>query len=89
MDGSDPGVILPVVETIRRAEQINDPHEFFNWFDDYMLGVILAVTSWRVLKQKSHAIAYLIAAWGMATGGMSLSLMSQLKTQDEPGIFSW
>jgi hypothetical protein len=86
------GVLLPIAETIRRANQILDPANFFKWFDDYILGFILIVAAYRVLKRKPDAVLYLIAVWGMAVGGHFLSFLGQFEyyktPTGDPGLFS-
>ena len=86
------GLFLPVAETIRRINQILDYREFFSWFDDYILGGILLLAAYSVIKNKKNSVAYLIAAWGVATGALFLSLLGQFKyyqtTAGDPGIFS-
>ena len=86
------GIFLPVAETVRRIHQIFDMKEFFSWFDDYIFGMILLYAAFRTLTQKFNAISYLIAAWGIGTGGIFLSLLGQLKylqsNTADPGIFS-
>ena len=86
------GVFLPLAETVRRINQILDYREFFNWFDDYILGAILLWAAYRVFKKKNNSIAYLIAAWGIAAGALFLSFLGQFKyyqaSSGDPGIFS-
>ena len=86
------GLFLPIAETIRRVNQILDYREFFNWFDDYMLGAILVWAAYLTLKGVKNAVAYLIAAWGVATGALFLSFLGQFRYYQtalgDPGIFS-
>ena len=86
------GLLLPIAETIRRINQLLDYREFFSWFDDYILGAILLWSAYRALKGIKNSVAYLIAAWGIATGAVALSFLAQFnyyKTPGgEPGIFS-
>jgi hypothetical protein len=85
------GGLLPWAETIRRANQLFELANFFKWFDDYMLGFILVIVAYRAIKKKKESIAYLIAAWGMAAGGLSLSFLGQFAYYEtpagDPGLF--
>jgi hypothetical protein len=86
------GIFLPLAETVRRINQLHDLREFFNWFDDYILGGILLWAAYRVLKHRNRAALYLIAAWGIATGAVLLSFLGQFSYYNspsgDPGIFS-
>lgn len=86
------GIFLPLAETIRRINQIADMKEFFSWFDDYILGILLLVAAYRALKERPNSISYLIAAWGVCTGALFLSFIGQFSyfesTTGDPGIFS-
>jgi hypothetical protein len=86
------GVFLSAAETIRRINQILDYREFFSWFDDYLLGAVLLWSAYKVFTKDKNSVAYLIAAWGMATGALSLSFLGQFKHYQtnsvDPGIFS-
>ena len=86
------GIFLPLAETVRRINQISDLKEFFNWFDDYILGFILLVAAYRAIKKRPNSISYLIAAWGIGTGALFLSFLGQFNyyksPSGEPGIFS-
>lgn len=86
------GIFLPLAETTRRINQISELKEFFSWFDDYILGIILLVAGYRALKKRPNSISFLIAAWGICTGALLLSFLGQFNYYDtptgEPGIFS-
>ena len=86
------GLFLPIAETVRRVNQILDYREFLSWFDDYILGAILLLAAYSVFKNMKNSVAYLIAAWGVATGALFLSLLGQFKYYQtpagDPGIFS-
>jgi len=86
------GVLLPLAESIRRINQLLDPLLFFTWFDDYILGFILVYTAYRVISKKINAPIYLLAAWGVAVGGLANSLNTTINlnkiTPIENGIFS-
>ena len=72
------GVFLPLMETIRRWNQLTDLHYFFHWFDDYLLGAILLFAAIKVLKYQQEGRVYLAAAWGVSVGAIFLSTLGQL-----------
>jgi hypothetical protein len=86
------GVVLPLAETLRRSNQLLDPARFLNWFDDYLLGGALLLAAYWVKRQKRNAGSWLIAAWGICVGALSLSFLGQFEYYFEetgdPGIFS-
>lgn len=84
------GVLVPILETIRRCDQLTDPSYFINWFDDYVMGAFLVIAAWQVYKSPLNGRPYLCAAWGMATGMMVLSFFGQLQNldQDDPAPVS-
>ncbi len=86
------GIFLPLAEAVRRSNHILDISRFFNWFDDYILGGVLLLAVYWVLRQKANAIAYLVAAWAFAAGALALSFLSQLDkfrtNTPDPGVFN-
>jgi hypothetical protein len=84
------GVFLPLIETIRRSNQLLDPTKFLNWFDDYMLGSVLLISVYLVKKKANDSVSLLIAAWGFASGALFLSFLAQfdIYSKSDPGIFS-
>lgn len=86
------GVILPLAETVRRINQILDYRQFFSWFDDYILGAVLLLSAYQVIKNTKNSGAYLIAAWGIGTGALFLSFIGQFRyyqtNSGDPGVFS-
>jgi hypothetical protein len=84
------GIILPLAETIRRANQLLDPSYFMLWFDDYILGGLLVVAAWRVVKQKQNSLALLTGVWGIGVGALFLSFLGQLDYLEtgDLGLFS-
>ena len=85
-------IFLPLAETVRRINQIPDLKEFFSWFDDYILGLMLFIAAYHALKGKRNSISYLIAAWGICAGALFLSFLGQFRyfntSSGDPGIFS-
>jgi hypothetical protein len=84
------GFFLPLVETIRRSNQILIPAEFLSWFDDYMLGGVLIWAAGRLRRRCKNADLHAIAAWGIATGALFLSSIAQVRdyAKGDPGIFA-
>ena len=68
------GFLLPFAESFRRINILLDPSQFLKWFDDYILGFILVYTSYLVFSDKINSKIYLLAAWGIAVGGVANSL---------------
>jgi hypothetical protein len=83
------GIFLPLIETVRRSNQLLDPAKFLNWFDDYMLGGILLISVYLVKQKSKDSISLLIASWGFACGALFLSFLAQfdIYAKSDPGIF--
>lgn len=73
------GILVPVAETIRRRNQLLQVQHFIYWFDDYILGAILLFAAWKAKQNPLEGQKYLSAAWGLATGGLFLSTMTQVE----------
>lgn len=73
------GILLPVAETIRRRSQLFQFQNFIYWFDDYILGAILLFAAWKARRNPIDGQKYLSAAWGLTTGALFLSTLSQLE----------
>lgn len=86
------GVFLPLAETVRRSNHILDLTRFFNWFDDYILGGVLLLAAYGVIRKQVNAITYLVAAWAFAAGALALSFLGQLDkfrtNTPDPGVFN-
>lgn len=86
------GILLPLAETVRRIQEVLALQNILHWFDDYILGAVLLLAAYTVLKQKQNSAQYLTAAWETAAGALGLSLMGQidglLSGTPDPGIFS-
>jgi hypothetical protein len=86
------GVFLPLAETARRSNQLLDPAQFLNWFDDYLFGGALLLAAYWVKQQKRNAVSWLTAAWGIGVGALFLSFIGQIdyyfEPAGDPGIFS-
>jgi hypothetical protein len=73
------GIITPLLETIRRWDQISDLHYFMSWFDDYLIGGFLIFSAVRTYKDWRTGHKYLIASWGFANGMIFYSFFGQLQ----------
>lgn len=85
------GLLLPAAETARRINQILAFEDVLRWFDDYLLGAVLLLAAF-VVRNKPQKAGYLVAAWGVAAGALTGSLLGQLDgyfsaTADD-GIFA-
>jgi hypothetical protein len=78
------GVLLPVIETIRRWPQLGQIQIWPFWIDDLLLGALLLYGWWRVLKHQDRGRPFLIAAWGVTCGMAYPSFFSQLMSLHEP-----
>jgi hypothetical protein len=78
------GILLPILETIRRWDQLADFRYFIAWFDDYIIGGFLFFGAWKTYRAVAHGVNYLIAAWGFATGMCFYSFFGQLQAINEP-----
>jgi hypothetical protein len=73
------GAMIPVAETIRRRNQLLQLQNFIYWFDDYILGAILLFAAWKAKQDPLDGQKYLSAAWGLTTGALFLSTLSQVE----------
>ncbi|HUR30433.1 MAG TPA: hypothetical protein VMZ69_03320 [Saprospiraceae bacterium] len=78
------GILIIVLETIRRWHQLTDIHFFPAWFDDYLAGGFLIFAAIRTMKSPGGGLRFLTAAWGFATGMMYYSFFIQLSSLDKP-----
>jgi hypothetical protein len=78
------GILLPILETIRRWDQLAELRYFITWFDDYIIGGFLFFGAWKTYKSMSNGVRYLIAAWGFSTGMCFYSFFGQLQAINEP-----
>lgn len=72
------GVLLPVLETLRRGLQ----HwlvETTTMLEDYVAGALLIVAAISVVRQTRHGPVLLVVAWAYVTGLMSTSFWDQLE----------
>jgi hypothetical protein len=78
------GVLLPIVETIRRWQQLGDIRIWPAWLDDVLLGTALLYGASRVAKDIETGRPWLSAAWGLTCGMAYTSFFGQLARLDEP-----
>jgi hypothetical protein len=57
------GLVLPVVETFRRWNQLGDLRVWPFWLDDWAIGLFLLYSAWRVGKDSARGRPFLAAAW--------------------------
>ena len=86
------GIFLPLLETIRRSNQILHFQYFFHWFDDYILGALLIIAAVKVLRRKPNASLFLLATWAATAGVLVMSLLFQINLYfgfgEEEGVIS-
>ena len=78
------GVLLPIVETIRRWPQLGDLRVWPAWLDDFLLGACLLYGAWRTAKDIETGRLWLAAAWGVTCGMAYSSFFGQLVRLDQP-----
>ncbi len=72
------GVLLPILETVRRWHQLGDPWVWPFWLDDWIIGLFLIYGAWRTRSQVERGRPILAAAWGFACGLGYASFFSDL-----------
>ena len=77
------GIVLPILETIRRWDQLADPQHFISWFDDYLIGGFLFFAAWKTYQSPWNGQRFLCAAWGVASGMAFYSFFVQLQSLDK------
>jgi hypothetical protein len=78
------GVLLPIIETIRRWPQLGDVRMWPAWLDDFILAAFLLYGAWRTRKALDLGRQYLAAAWGLTCGMAYGSFFGQLVRLHEP-----
>jgi hypothetical protein len=78
------GMVLPIVETIRRWHQLGDLRIWPAWLDDFVLGACLLYGWWRTTQDAATGRPWLAAAWGVTCGMAYTSFFGQLLRLDEP-----
>src|SRR5262245_57084173 len=78
------GIVLPVLETVRRFPQLGDLAYWPTWLEDVALGALLLV-GWRITSgTRTHHAKYLAAFWGITCGALYMSFGGQLVRLDAP-----
>jgi hypothetical protein len=78
------GFALPVLETVRRWRQLNQPAVWPFWLDDWAIGGFLLYGAWRTARRRRGGRPMLAAAWGFACGLAYVSFFSQVAAVAEP-----
>jgi hypothetical protein len=78
------GIVLPIVETIRRWHQLGDPRMAPAWLDDWIIGAFLLYGWWRTRDGRAGGRAVLAAAWGVGCGMGYTSFFGQLAELSNP-----
>ena len=74
------GLVLPIVETIRRWRQLDDLSTWPFWLDDFLIGGFLLYAFWRTSQNVLENRHFLAAAWGLTCGMAYLSFFGQITT---------
>lgn len=73
------GVVLPLVETIRRWHQLGDLRMLPAWVDDWIIGLLLLGGAWLTRGNRGSGRPALAAAWGFACGMRYMSFFGELQ----------
>jgi hypothetical protein len=71
------GVLLPVLETLRRRTNFEN---FESYADDFIAGGLLLFAAISVSRRRVHGGALLAGAWGVVCGGFYGSFFGQLRS---------
>jgi hypothetical protein len=83
------GVMLPVLETIRRGTNFST---IAFYVDDYLAGGLLLWAAIAVTRNRSYGRGLLIGAWGVICGGLYYSIFGQIENfgpVDVSGYSKW
>ena len=72
------GVLLPILETVRRGIS-HWSVNFTTMFEDYLGGALLLTGAWAAFREKSWGPVFLLLAWGSISGVMTASFVAQLE----------
>jgi hypothetical protein len=76
------GLLLPVVETIRRWPQLDDLKIWPFWLDDFLISGFLLYAFWRTRQSALANRRFLGAAWGFTCGMAYLSFFGEITSLD-------
>jgi hypothetical protein len=77
------GVVLPLVETARRWDQLGQLSVWPFWLDDFAIGGFLLYGAWNTRAADARGVSTLAAAWGFACGMGYSSFFGQLAALDQ------
>jgi hypothetical protein len=78
------GIVLPILETARRWEELGDLRMFPAWFDDYLIAAFLIYGWWKTRGSVTAGRPTLAAAWGFACGMAYMSFFGTLVDLSQP-----
>jgi len=78
------GITLPILETLRRWQQLSNLSVWPFWLDDWLIAAMLLYGAWRTRSSFADGQASLAAAWGFTCAMGYMSFFSQLTTVDQP-----
>jgi hypothetical protein len=78
------GIALPIIETIRRWQQLGDPRIWPVWLDDFIIAALLLVGARMTSLMRHENARYLVLGWGFACGMAYPSFFHQALHLDEP-----
>jgi len=73
------GVLLPMLETMRRGGLGHWLVDFTTMFDDYFAGALLLASGWLAQRGRAYAKYCLLAAFAYASGMMNSSFLGQIE----------
>ena len=78
------GLVLPILETTRRWEQLGDIRLLPAWLDDWLIAAFLLYAWWRTGHDAVAGRPWLAAAWGFACGMAYMSFFGTLMELSQP-----
>ena len=78
------GVLTPVVEVVRRWDELGDLETLPFWLDDFFIGGFLLLGAWKTRSDVEGGRPWLAAAVAFAAGVNYASFFSQLAALDTP-----
>lgn len=85
------GAVLPLVETLRRWDQLSDLANWPFWLDDFAIGGFLLYGAWQTRTADRRGVSTLAAAWGFACAmgyNSFFGQLAQLSQSDPSGLQS-
>jgi hypothetical protein len=62
------GILIPLVELVRRWHQLLDLSALPFWMDDMLIGAGLLCGAWRTRQDVARGLSFLAAGWAFACG---------------------